>query len=128
MDITNLENIVSNKNLLQKINGQSRNSQLHKLIVLVIETTSKPAKSVLNATVSIKGNHLETEIYDWAKLIANLINISEKALSEANSLLDPKSKDPLNTKWMMNLHNKSDKLRQRHKSSKKKVKICRRSR
>ena len=121
MDITNLEAIVANKNLLPKINGQSRNSQLHKLIVLAIES-NKQVNEIGSqiATVNIKGNPLEKEINDWAKLIANLINISKKALIEANSKLDPQSKDPLDTDL--------DDEFNREFTQQIKVKTCRRSR
>ena len=85
MDINNLENIVTNKNLLPKINGQSRNSQLYKLIILSIET-NKQASEIGNkiTAVNIKGNPLEAEINDWAKLLSILINTNKKALIEAN--------------------------------------------
>ena len=98
MDINNLENIVANKNLLPKINGQSRNSQLYKLIILSIET-NKQASEIGNkiTAVNIKGNPLEAEINDWAKLLSILINTNKKALIEANVKLDPKPKDPLDT-------------------------------
>ena len=56
MDISNLETIVAKKNLLTKINGQSRHFQLHKIIVLSIEMnmqTSEIGNKITTVTIKV---------------------------------------------------------------------------
>ena len=56
MDISNLETIVAKKNLLTKINGQSRHFQLRKIIVLSIEMnmqTSEIGNKITTVTIKV---------------------------------------------------------------------------